>query len=254
MRNQIRSSRPAHATAAGANGRSVRRGGAPSRKVWMSSASLKMVMAVSGLVFVAFVIGHMYGNLKAFSGHEAYNAYAEHLRVLGEPLLPREGFLWLMRAGLMVALVAHVACAAVLWRRAARARTVPYTARLVTRSSIASRTMRPGGVALFLFLVWHLINFTIGKVNARGGPTNDPYVLLVDTFSIWWSTLLYLIVMVILGLHLWHGTWSAAQSLGMTSTRQRRGVAQLAAATTALVVAGGFSLSPIFILAGVIDY
>jgi succinate dehydrogenase / fumarate reductase cytochrome b subunit len=112
--------------------------------------------------------------------------------------------------------------------------------------------MRPGGTALLLFLVWHLANFTIGKVNVTGGPVNDPYVLVVDTFSVWWSTALYLAAMAALGLHLWHGTWSALQTLGWTTTARRRRVARLAAATTAIVVAGGFSLSPVFILVGVI--
>jgi succinate dehydrogenase / fumarate reductase cytochrome b subunit len=224
----------------------------PGTRAVTSTVGLKLLMAVSGLVFIAFVLGHMYGNLKAFSGHEAYNEYAEHLRTLGQPILPRSGLLWVMRAGLVAALGVHVTCAALLWRRARRARSVRYVVRPVTHTSLASRTMRPGGTALLLFLVWHLANFTIGKVNVTGGPVDDPYVLVVDTFSVWWSTTLYLVAMAALGLHLWHGTWSALQTLGWTTTERRRRVAHLAAATTAIVVAGGFSLSPVFILVGVI--
>ena len=209
-------------------------------------------MALSGLAFILFVLGHMYGNLKAFSGHDAYNEYAEHLRTLGQPILPRSGLLWVMRVGLLAALAAHVTCAVVLWRRARRARSIRYVARPVARSSLASRTMRPGGATLLLFLVWHLANFTIGKVNVRGGPTRDPYLLLVDTFSVWWSTAIYLAAMVALGFHLWHGTWSAAQTLGWTLTVSRRRWSRVTAGVTAVVIAGGFSASPIFILAGVI--
>ena len=80
-------------------------------------------MAASGVVFIVFVLVHMYGNLKAFSGHDAYNEYAAHLRSIGEPELPHEGMLWVIRAALIGALVVHVACAVVLWRRAARARS-----------------------------------------------------------------------------------------------------------------------------------
>ena len=58
-----------------------------------------MLMAVSGVVFIVFVLVHMYGNLKAFSGHDAYNEYAEHLRSIGEPELPHEGMLWVLRVG-----------------------------------------------------------------------------------------------------------------------------------------------------------
>ena len=74
-----------------------------------TTIALKLLMALSGLAFVGFVLGHMYGNLKAFSGHDAFNEYAHHLRELGEPLLPHMGFVWIMRAGLLIALVVHVA-------------------------------------------------------------------------------------------------------------------------------------------------
>ena len=66
-------------------------------------------MAVSGIVFVGFVLTHMYGNLKAFAGHDAFNEYAHHLRTFGEPMLPYEGLLWVIRVGLIAALVVHVA-------------------------------------------------------------------------------------------------------------------------------------------------
>ncbi|HET8960975.1 MAG TPA: succinate dehydrogenase, partial [Nocardioides sp.] len=73
-----------------------------------STIALKMLMAVSGILFILFVLTHMYGNLKAFSGHDAYNDYAEHLRELGEPMLPHEGALWILRVLLLLALVVHV--------------------------------------------------------------------------------------------------------------------------------------------------
>ncbi len=107
----------------------------------------------------------MYGNLKAFAGHDAYNEYAEHLREIGEPMLPHGALLWIMRVGLIVALVVHVYSAVVLWRRARRARTVRYVVKKHTGATFASRMMRWGGVTILLFVVWHLLNFTIGKVN-----------------------------------------------------------------------------------------
>ena len=73
-----------------------------------------MLMAVSGIAFIGFVLLHMYGNLKAFAGHDAFNEYAEHLREIGEPLLPHAGLLWITRVGLIVALVVHVYCAVTL--------------------------------------------------------------------------------------------------------------------------------------------
>lgn len=209
-------------------------------------------MAVSGLVFIAFVITHMYGNLKAFSGHDAYNIYADHTRSVGEPVLPRGGLLWLIRVALLSSLVVHVTCAVLLWKRAAAARTTKYVVKRNVASTLSSRTMRWGGLTLLVFIVWHLLNFTVGKVNVQGGPTDDPYNLLVDSFDTWWLTLVYLVAMLALGMHLRHGVWSAAQTLGLTNNAAARRNAHMLAALTAVVIAGGFSLVPIFVLAGVI--
>ncbi len=217
-----------------------------------STIALKILMALSGIVFIGFVLVHMYGNLKAFAGHDAFNEYAEHLRTFGEPMLPYSGLLWLIRVGLIVSLVVHVACAVVLWRRAKQARTVKYVVKKNSHSTWASHLMRWGGVTLLVFIVWHLLNFTIVKVNVTGGPTNDPYNLLVDSFATWWLTLIYLFAMAMLGAHLHHGIWSSLQTLGLTNTARSRARAKTVGLGLAIVIAGGFSLVPIFVLAGVI--
>ncbi len=210
-------------------------------------------MAVSGLVFIGFVLSHMYGNLKAFSGELAFNEYAEHLRTLGEPLLPYSGLLWIIRVGLIVSLVVHVGAAVILARRAQAARPVKYANRKYTHSSFSSRTMRWGGLTILVFLIWHLLNFTIVKINPAGGETNNPYRLMVDTFDLWWMTLIYLAAMAALALHLHHGTFSAMQTLGLTNSAAARTRARAAGWVLAVVVAGGFSLVPIFTLLGVIS-
>ncbi|WP_395694112.1 succinate dehydrogenase cytochrome b subunit [Nocardioides sp.] len=217
-----------------------------------STITLKLLMAASGIIFILFVLLHMYGNLKAFAGHDAYNEYAAHLRTLGEPMLPYEGFLWILRVALIVALVVHAYSAFALWRRAGRARTQKYVVKKNLASSFSSRWMRWGGVTILLFLVWHLLNFTVGKVNISGGSTNDPYNLLVDTFDVWWMTLIYLAAMFALGMHLHHGTWSAAQTLGLTNNARARRNAKTLGWILAVVIAGGFSLVPIAVLTGVI--
>ncbi len=222
-----------------------------------NTIALKMLMAVTGIAFIGFVLAHMYGNLKAFAGHDAFNEYAHHIRELGEPLLPHEGFLWITRVGLIAALVVHVVCALVLWRRKERARTIKYVVKKNNASTFSSHWMRWGGVALLIFIVWHLLNFTIVKVNPNGGATGsdagDPYNLMVDTFDLWWMTLIYLAAMVALGLHLRHGIWSAAQTLGLTNNAKARRNANVLGYGFAILIAGGFSLVPIFVLAGVIE-
>ena len=212
-----------------------------------------MLMAVSGIVFIGFVLTHMYGNLKAFAGHDAFNDYAHHLRELGEPMLPHEGALWIIRVVLLLSLVVHVLAAAALWKRAHGARSVRYVVKKNKHSTFSSHWMRWGGVTILLFVIWHLINFTIGKVNVQGGETNDPYNLLVDTFDTWWMTLIYLAAMVALAMHLRHGVWSAAQTLGLTNNARARRNANLLGYGLAVLIAGGFSLVPIFVLAGVIE-
>jgi succinate dehydrogenase / fumarate reductase cytochrome b subunit len=225
------------------------KGGRASR----STITLKILMAASGIIFILYVLAHMYGNLKAFSGHDAYNEYAEHLRTIGQPFLPHGGLLWPMRIALVLALVVHVYAAVALWRRARAARTTKYVMRKNVASSFSSRWMRWGGLTILLFLIWHLIQFTIPKVNIDGGATNDPYNLLVDTFEIWWMTLIYLAALVALGMHLRHGTWSAAQTLGLTNSANARHRAKALSWILAVLVAGGFAVVPIFVLAGVIN-
>jgi succinate dehydrogenase / fumarate reductase cytochrome b subunit len=217
-----------------------------------STIALKLLMAASGVIFILFVLAHMAGNLWALAGHDAFNDYAHHLRVLGEPMLPENGALWVLRVVLLASLVVHVYCAVVLWRRAHNARTSRYVVKKNIASSLSSRMMRWGGLALLLFIVWLLLNFTIGKVNVTGGATNDPYNLVVDTFGVWWLTLIYLASMVALGMHLHHGVWSSAQTLGLTNNAKARRNAKVLGWIVALVIAGGFSVVPLLVLADVI--
>ena len=121
-------------------------------------------MAGTGLVFVGFVLLHMYGNLKLLSGEVAYNTYAEHLRTFGEPILPYGGLLWILRVVLIVCLVGHLYAAFSLWARAGNARRTRYSA---ARTAMRTAWMRWGGVAILLFLIWHLLEFTILKVSVN---------------------------------------------------------------------------------------
>ena len=222
-----------------------------------STIALKLLMAGSGIIFILFVLVHMYGNLKAFGGRDSYDTYAEHIRTFGEPMLPHAGFLWILRVVLIVSLIAHVWAALVLWRRASVARTQKYQVKKNLSSSLSSRTMRWGGITLLVFVIWHLLEFTIVKINVGQGPTtdtHDPYNLLVDSFAphAWWMTVIYLIAMLALGFHLHHGTFSACQTLGWTSTASSRERARVFGWVVAIVIAGGFSLVPLFTLFGVI--
>ena len=127
-----------------------------------------------------------------------------------------------------------------------------YVMKKNNHSTRASHLMRWGGVTLLLFIIWHLLNFTIPKVNVAGGPTNDPYNLLVDSFEVWWLTLIYLLAMAMLGAHLHHGIWSSLQTMGLTNNANARTRAKQFGFVLALIITVGFSIVPVFILAGVI--
>ena len=210
---------------------------------------MKMVMAVTGAFFVFYVLMHMYGNLKMFAGQAAFDEYAHHLRVLGEPILPYSGFLWVFRVLLLVSLVAHAYSAFYLWSRAQGARTTKYQVRKAAAATISSKFMRWGGVALLLFIAFHLLQFTTNTIRVNGD-FGSPYQRVVAGFQVWWVVLIYVLALTALGMHLRHGVWSASQTLGWTGTTRARRTANAVAVTIAAVVVVGFLLPPLSILFG----
>ncbi|MDQ7802976.1 succinate dehydrogenase cytochrome b subunit [Amycolatopsis sp. A133] len=220
------------------------------RRFWASTIGKKAVMAVTGALLLAFVVAHMAGNLKTFLGAGDLNHYAHWLRTIGEPVLRREWFLWLQRAVLLAALVLHVIAAVQLARRDLRARPVRYVHRQPPRGTFAVRTMRWGGATLALFVVWHILDFTVGAVNRDFVP-GDPYHNLVADFQVWWVNVIYLVALAMLGLHIHHGFASAARTLGVTRPRRERAI-RIIGSTTAVVVAGGYALVPVAIMTGLV--
>ena len=219
-----------------------------------TTIGLKILMAGTGLVFVAYVLLHMYGNLKALSGEEAFNSYAEHLRTIGDPLLPYGGLLWIIRVVLLLSLVGHAYAAYTLWARAGNARRTKYAA---VKTAARTAWMRWGGTFLLLFIVWHLLQFTILKFSvnaAEQGPDvqQNPYALVVASFQVPWNTLIYVLAMVALAFHLSHGVFSASQTLGLTGSAVAYRRARLAGHVVAAVVVVGFLVPPLAILFGLI--
>ena len=218
---------------------------------------MKILMAASGALFVFYVLLHMYGNLKLLSGQAAFDDYAAHLREILTPILPHSGFLWLFRALLIVALAVHAYAAFFLWARARGARTNRYAVRSAAKGAARSRWMRWGGVALLLFLIFHLVQFTVPKVNVNASVPNSrigdsAYLLVVASFQLWWVVLIYAAAMVALALHLFHGVWSGAQNLGWTNSAASRRTAKTTAHVVAAVVVIGFLLPPLAILFGLV--
>jgi succinate dehydrogenase / fumarate reductase, cytochrome b subunit len=216
-----------------------------------NSVVKKAVMAVSGIIMVLYLIAHVVGNLKAFSGREAFNDYSAWIRTVGNPAVPGETALWIIRIVLLVAVVAHFWAAISLWRQAKRARPQRYVTKKSVAQSYASRTMRWGGVIVLLFIIWHILDLTTGTVNPDGHDTT-PYDRLVASFSNPFSTAFYAIAVILLGMHLRHGIWSATQTLGQ-SNRRREKTVSLFALVFATVLTLGFLLVPFSVLFGLID-
>lgn len=219
-----------------------------------STIALKLLMAVTGLIFIGYVLAHMYGNLKVFAGQDAFDEYAHHLRTFGEPMLPHEGLLWIMRALLLVSVIGHAYAAFTLWARANRARSQKYVVKKAVAATLSSRMMRWGGVSLLLFVVFHLLHLTTHTINVNGDP-ESPYERVVSSFQPeqWWVAVIYLLAMLALGMHLRHGVWSACQTMGLTNSQRARNWANTAGVFVAVLVAGGFALVPLSILFGIVE-
>ena len=211
-------------------------------------------MAVTGLVFIGYVLLHMYGNLTVFAGQDAFDTYAHHLRTFGEPMLPHKGLLWIIRVVLLLSIIGHAYAAFTLWARANSARTSKYVVKKAVAATLSSKMMRWGGVALLLFVVFHLLHLTTHTINVNGDP-ESPYDRVVSSFQPeqWWVAAIYLLAMVALAMHLRHGVWSACQTLGLTNNARSRMRANSVAVFVAVLVAGGFALVPLSILFGIVD-
>jgi len=213
---------------------------------------LKFVMAASGIIMLLFLIAHMVGNLKIFLGAEAIDSYSAWLRTVGEPAVPAQTLLWIMRVVLSAALVGHIGSAIVLTRRAHKARPVRYVHRRPVHGSYAARTMRWGGVIIALFLVWHILDLTTGTVNPNG-VSGAVYDNVAADFapSRWYVTLLYVLAVVAVGIHVRHGMWSALQSIGRSSAITQRMLKGVALGLAILLTAGFLSV-PFAVLTGLV--
>ena len=210
----------------------------------------KVVMAVSGIVLLGYVLGHMAGNLKIFQGPEHFNAYAEGLRTVGAPFFGRGQLLWIVRIFLIVAVGAHIWAAWVVTRASWGARPAGYHALRLVETTYAARTMRWGAVIILAFVTFHLLDLTFGPVNPAFIP-GDAYHNVVATFQRAPVAAGYLVAMGTLCLHMYHGIYSGFQTLGLNHPKYnaaRRGFALV----FSLVVALGFAAVPLAVLTGAV--
>ena len=221
-------------------------------ELYRSALGKKYVMAITGLIFMGYVLAHMLGNLKLYQGAEEFNTYADFLRRLLYPIMPESATLNLMRVVLVVALVLHVVAAAQLTAMNRKARPERYRSkRDFVAADFAARTMRWTGVIVLLFVIYHLADFTWGWVNPAPEGASI-YERVVASFQVPAISAFYLVANLALGVHLYHGVWSLFQSMGWVSRRFNHWRRMLAVGFTVVVIGGNLSF-PIAVLTGIID-
>jgi succinate dehydrogenase cytochrome b subunit len=211
--------------------------------LWHSWIGKKALMAVTGFVLFAYVLVHMLGNLQVFRGAAALDGYAAKLRVF--PAL-----LWTARIVLLASALVHVIAGVQLWLARHRAREIGYRAYRPADSTPASRTMIWSGFLILGFLVYHLLDLTFGVANPdfREGQVFHNVVVSLGRGA---AGVFYVVAVAGLGFHLWHGLWSAFQSLGASSRVFTPAIRRFAAAFGTLL-AVGFAAVPLAVLLGIL--
>lgn len=221
--------------------------------LYSTSVGKKYVMAITGIMGVGFVLVHMIGNLKMYLGREDYNHYAEFLRELLVPIFPRTVLLWILRGGLIAAVLGHLHAAVTLTKMNREARPVKYqSTRDYQAANFASRSMRYTGVLVLLFIVWHLLDLTAGTVNGGKFVRGDAYANVYHSFDRPVVAIAYIVANIALGVHLFHGVWSLFQSMGWSHPRFNAWRRQIAAGVATVIVVGNVSF-PIAVMTKIIE-
>ncbi|NJP05428.1 MAG: succinate dehydrogenase cytochrome b subunit [Chloroflexaceae bacterium] len=215
---------------------------------YQRSIGKKVVMALTGAFLLFYVVVHMWGNFKIFLGQEQLDHYAEGLKTLGDPLFAEEQVLWLFRIALLAAFLLHIYTAMQLSHMASRGRPVAYKQRKDVQANFASRMMLLGGIAVLLFVIYHLMHFTIGVAHSDfvyGEVFNNVVRGFQEFMGI--PAIIYIIAMIFLSMHIYHGAWSIFQTLGLNGP-QYNGVLRGLATLIAVVVAIGNISIPLYAL------
>jgi succinate dehydrogenase / fumarate reductase cytochrome b subunit len=227
---------------------------APTALPKLSSITSKAVMALTGLGLLAFVIGHMIGNLQVFAGPEVINSYAEMLK-------DKPALLWTVRIGLLTIFIVHIWLGVRLKLDNVAARPDSYAFRNTIQASLASRTMIWTGLVILAFVIFHLAHYTFGIVTSADGVNyldlhdakgrRDVYAMTVHGFKNVPVSFAYSIAQILLGVHLSHGIGSLFQSLGVNHPRYTPWINRGGVALAVLIVLGNCSM-PLAVLLNVI--
>ena len=212
-------------------------------RFWQTTIGKKAIMAVTGVVLFGFVVGHLAGNLQVFESPEKINRYAAFLKSV-------PSLLWGARITLLLAVTLHIWSSFQLWLLQREARPISYIKKANIHSTYASRTMMWSGPIILAFVIWHLLQFTLGAVHP-GAPFDEQNVYnnVVLGFQVWPVSLFYIIAMTMLCYHLYHGLWSMFQSLGFSHPVYTPWLQRISKLVAILLAIGYISI-PVAALAG----
>ncbi|MCR9243677.1 MAG: succinate dehydrogenase cytochrome b subunit [bacterium] len=218
---------------------------------WRSSIGGKVTMAITGLLLFGFLVGHLAGNLLLLSGPEAMNEYAAFLKSKG-------ALLWVVRCGLLAVFVLHVITGIRLARENRNARPIAYARPDTIQASLASRSMVFTGLSTLVFVVYHLLHFTVGVTNpehftmetSAGG--HNVYGMVTASFSVVGIALAYVAFQVVLFFHLAHGVQSLAHTLGLHHERFTPMIKTASVGVAALITGGNIFLV-LSVLLGIVE-
>lgn len=211
---------------------------------YRSLVGKKVIMAVTGVLLLLWIAGHLLGNLQIFEGPERLNAYAAFLKKTGE-------IIWAVRVVMLVALVLHIVASIQVSLAAKRARPIGYAVKKSIETSYAARTMIWSGPLIFLYIVYHLMMFTFLTTGPGYSPT-DVYRNEVLAFRVPAISAVYIVAIFFLGLHLYHGAWSMLHTLGASNPRYRV-LRRTVAPAVAIAITLGYIAIPVAVLAGLVS-
>jgi succinate dehydrogenase / fumarate reductase, cytochrome b subunit len=216
-------------------------------RFYEAAAGKKVVMALTGVILFGYVLAHMLGNLQIFEGPDAINSYAHFLH-------SHEGALWVARSILLLSVVLHIVASVQLWVLNNKARPVSYVRKADVPTSYAARTMKWSGPIIAAFVIFHVLHLTTGNIlplQAAPADSPDAYDNVIMGFQHPLIAIFYIVAVLLLCMHLYHGLWSMFQSLGISHPRYTPGLKRFAG-IFAIVVAAGYISIPVASMAHLI--
>ncbi len=219
--------------------------------LYRTSVGKKFYMAISGAILIGFLVAHMVGNLKMYMGADAFNHYAEFLREVGYPILPHMVGLWIFRVVLLACVGLHMLSAWQVYTQSRNARGSKYKKEESLSFAYASRTMRWGGVIIATFVIYHILHFTTGAAHPQF-EHGAAYENVIIGFQNPLVIAFYLLALVMVTFHVYHGLWSAFQTVGANHPKYNPFRRPLALAL-ALALLLGFLTVPVGVAMGTLD-